>query len=268
MMKKYRHTKQPNTERVGFYIALSVCMMAVGLAVWSAYSTFNDYQDESDGSYFSSLSAVTNPVERDLSGVTEADTEAPTTAPTKAATEAATTAPTAGPDGKRGFVIYENAGTEGEDAADTQGELSSLQAVLRVTDSLNYPVKSRSVVKQYSEDAVYNATLKDYRAHTGCDFDAEVGESVYAMCAGTVKNISVSELYGVILEVDCRDFSVYYCGLDPDISLEKGNELVTGDTVGKVGVIPSESADPSHIHIEIRVGDKLIDPLSVIDNNE
>lgn len=260
-MKRYKHTaNKKNTERVGFYIALSVCMMAVGLAIWSAYSTFSDYQDESDHSYFSSLSTVTNPVDRELKGVTEAETSAPTQAPTQAATEPSTGS------GSKGFVIYETLPpTESEEV---QGELSALQAVLRVTDSLNYPVKSRSVAKQYSEDAVYNATLKDYRAHTGCDFDAEPGENVYAMCSGKVKDISVSELYGVIIEVESSGFSVYYCGLDPELNVDKGDELVTGDTIGTVGTIPSESADPSHIHVEIRVGDRLIDPLSVIENND
>ena len=48
--------------------------------------------------------------------------------------------------------------------------------------------------------------------------------------------------------------------------MEKGDALGAGDTIGTVGQIPSESGDSSHIHIEIRVGDKLIDPLSVIDS--
>lgn len=267
-MKKYKHMvrgagstqrKKDNSDRPGFYIALAVCMVAVGLAVWSAYTTLDEKGDVSDGRYFASLSSATAPAAHQLEGVTEAPTPAATVRPTQAPTQAPTRA--------KGITIYETSAPTRAEDAEREAEISSLQAVLKVTDSLVYPVKSRSVLKQYSEDAVFSSTMRDLRAHTGCDFVAEEGESVYAMCAGTVKDISVSELYGVIAEVESDGFSVYYCGLDPDLNVDKGDELDEGDTIGTVAQIPCESADDPHIHIEIRVGNRLIDPLSVINNN-
>ncbi len=260
-MKKYKHAKEKKpTERAGFYIALSVCMMAVAMAVWSAYTTFTEPEAENEG-YFSSLSggqAVAQP----MTGVTEAHTQAQT----EPATEAPTVAPTEPvTEAERGFILSET--QPQTESVDKSSELTALQAVLRVTDSLVYPVKSQTVTKPYSEDSVYNQTMHDYRAHTGCDFAAETGENVYAMCGGTVSHISVSELYGVIVELDCGDFSVYYCGLDSNFAVAEGDELSAGDTVGTVGHIPSESGDKPHVHIEVRVGDRLIDPLSVIDSD-
>ena len=264
-MKRYVHKEQKNaTDRIGFYVALTICMVAVGLAIWSAYSTFgNEAKDDSDH-YFASLkSTATQPVAQNMTGVTEADTspatEAPTAAPTSASTQAT--------ERSKGFTLYDTETLPAmEDGA--QDELSAMEAVLKVADSLIYPVKSGSVVKQYSENAVYSQTMKDYRAHTGCDFAAKEGENVYAMCDGKVKNISVSELYGVIIEVESPGFSVYYCGLSNDITVEKGDDLSQGDAVGTVGQIPSESADESHVHVEIRVGKTLIDPLSVINKDD
>ena len=269
-MKRYKHGKTKNTaDRVSFYVALSVCMVAVGLAVWSAYTTFSDYQDGSDDSYFSSLqNATTAPAAQQMTGITEAQTAPPTAAPTAAPTQAQTQAPTQVESRRKGFMIYESATLPDTEEAMNEEELSSLQAVLKVADSLVYPVKSRSVTKEYSEEITYSKTMKDYRAHAGCDFQAEKGESVYAMCDGTVKNISVSELYGVIIEVASDGFSVYYCGMDPELSVDEGDSLNAGDTVGKVSEVPCESADPAHIHIEIRVGNKLIDPLSVINSDD
>lgn len=266
-MKRFIVEKKKNTtERVGFYVALSVCMVAVGLAVWSAYTSFGDQNSDSDH-YFASLkTSPTQAVAQDMTGVTEPATQAPT--------QPTTTAPTEKPTEKakrtKGFTIYdtETMPAEGDEEEAVNGELSSVEAVLRVADSLSYPVKSRSVLKQYSEDAVFSKTMRDYRAHTGCDFAADAGENVYAMCSGTVKDISVSELYGVILEVESEGFSVYYCGLSNEIIVEKGQQLKAGDTVGTVGQIPCESADDSHVHVEVRVGKKLIDPLSVIDSND
>lgn len=267
-MKKYQHRKEKKpTERVSFYIALSVCMLAVGLAVWSAYTAFVEPEDEKE-SYFSSLNGGQTAVAQDMTGVT---VPVSTSAPTAAATAAPTTAPTQ-PDTKavmkeHSFTVSETLPPKTEQAMQ-DGMLSPLQAVLRVSDDLIYPVKSRQVLKAYSEENVYNETLRDYRAHTGCDFSAEEGENVYAMCAGTVKKISVSELYGVIIEQDCGDFSVYYCGLSTDFAVSEGDALSTGDTVGTVGHIPCESKEKPHVHVEIRVGDKLIDPLSVIEDDD
>lgn len=264
-MKEYKHNKheKESTEKVGFYVALSICMIAVGLAIWSAYSAVGEDIDEGGGSYYASLSDATAPVGQDVTGVTEAPSTAPTkpsdAAPTVRPTEPAAQAPTRTPS--------DDATVPREEDEEREEELSSLQAVLRVTDSLAYPVKSRSVLKQYSEEAVYSKTMGDYRAHTGCDFVAEAGESVVAMCGGKIKDISVSELYGVIVEVESDGFSVYYCGMNPDLVVRKGDTLRSGDTIGTVGQIPCESRDESHIHIEIRVGKKLIDPLSVINSN-
>lgn len=261
-MKKYKHAKQKKlSERAGFYVAMSVCLMAVGMAVWSAYTALSSDVGEIGGdSYLSSLSTTPAAVAQDMTGVTEAETvdgSEPTQAPTDDAQPQEKT---------RSFTLSETMPAETE-ATETSGELSSMQAVLKVNDSLTYPVKSHKVIKEYSENSVYNKTMKDHRAHTGCDFEAEEGENVFAMSAGTVSNISVSELYGVIIEVDSGDYSVYYCGLNTGFEVEENDEIKSGDVIGTVGNIPSESEDGSHIHIEIRVGDKLIDPLSVIGSN-
>lgn len=261
-MKKYQHAKDKKpTERVSFYIALSICLMAVGFAAWSAYSSFSGADSPSDNTYFSSLSTENAAVAQEMTGVTEAQTEPYTEAeatqiPTQKATEA-----------ERKLIISE---TKPDDSPDDESDDAStpLRAVLKIDENLIYPVKSGQVTKPYSEDGVYSSTLHDYRAHTGCDFAAEEGENIYAMCAGTVSDISVSELYGVILEVDCGDFTVYYCGLDTDFLVEKEQEVSTGDTIGTVGHIHCESDDDAHVHIEIRVGDRLIDPLSAIGSED
>ena len=41
-------------------------------------------------------------------------------------------------------------------------------------------------------------------------------------------------------------------------------QVKQGDVIGTVSKIPCESKDPKHLHVEVKVGDKLIDPLAVI----
>lgn len=264
-MKKYQHTKNKKpTDRVSFYIALSVCMMAVGFAAWSAYTTLNETPPTGDGTYFSSLSTENTPVAQNMTGVTEAQTQAPTAEPSDAPTELPTQPPTQPQESDERRIIVGETDPNKSHKTSQDGGSERLQAVLKVNEDLLYPVKSRRVTAPYSETAVYQKTLRDYRAHTGCDFAAEKGENVYAMCDGTVENISVSELYGVILEIDSGSFSVYYCGLDTDFTVAKGDSVTAGDTIGTVGQIPCESSQGDHVHIEIRAGESLVDPLSVI----
>ena len=136
-MKKYKHVKEKRpTDRLGFYIALSVCMMAVGLAVWSVYSNLEEPVQD-DASYFSSLVSPTAAVAQDMTGVTEAETQPETEKaieteePTEPCTEA-----------EKGFTVSET-----KPDSDSREVKSTLQAVLKVGDSLVYPVKSGSVVR-------------------------------------------------------------------------------------------------------------------------
>lgn len=257
-MKKYKHksNKKP-TDRVGFYIALSICLVAVGLAVYSTYTSVSDYLKESEDEYMSTLVETTAPVAKDVTGVTEEATEPAATHDEAVVSETR----------KESLTLYETATLPETEDVDAQSELDSLSPVFRVKESLIYPVESKSVLREYSEDAVYNSTMKDYRAHTGTDFKAETGENVYAMCDGVVRKISFDERYGVIIEVTNDEYTIYYCGVDSDTNVHMKDQVKQGDVIGYVSQVPCESKDPVHLHVEIKVGDEFIDPLSVILND-
>lgn len=255
-MKKYKHKSKKPTERVGFYIALSICLVAVGLAVWSTYTSVSEYMAQSDAEYEASLKETTVPVVQEVTGVTESDTSFEETVETEA--------PTQGETRDDEITLYESSTVPDTEDVDAQSELDSLSAVLKVTESLIYPVDSKSVLREYSETAVYNNTMKDYRAHTGTDFVANEGENVYAMCDGVVNSIAFDERYGVIIEISNSDYSVYYCGVSSETNVRMQDQVAQGDIIGTVSQIPCEKEDPVHLHVEIKVGDKLIDPLTVI----
>lgn len=259
-MKKYKHNsaKKP-TERVGFYIALSICLVAVGLAVYSTYTSISDYLEQPDDEYYSALAETAAPVARNVTGVTEAPTENDIATPDESVAEETR---------KRSLTLYETSTLPQTEDVDAQSDLDSLSPVFKVAESLIYPVDSKSVLREYSESAVYNSTMKDYRAHTGTDFTAKEGERVYAMCDGVVKKISFDERYGVIIEVSNDEYTVYYCGVSSETNVRMKEQVKQGDVIGTVSKIPCESADPVHLHVEIKVGDKYIDPLTVILNDE
>lgn len=255
-MKKYKHksTKKP-TERVGFYIALSICLVAVGLAVYSTYTSVSDYLSSDEEEYTSSLTETTVPVAADVTGVTEAET---TATPDEAEAETR----------EKSMALYETSTLPETEGVDAESDLDSLSPVFKVVDSLIYPVDSKSILREYSETAVYNGTMKDYRPHTGTDFTAKKGENVYAMCDGVVKSISFDERYGVIIEVTNDVYTVYYCGVDSDTNVRMKDQVKQGDVIGTVSQIPCESSDPVHLHVEVKVEEEYIDPLAVILSDE
>ena len=260
-MSKYSYEKRRSkSEKIGFYTALSVCIVAISMAIWSAYVSVSDYTKQSNSQgYKSSLNSVTAKTDNDVTGVTAQETTEKaetqpstleeTTEATEAKTEPLTTAPRTEPNSE-------------------QPETKSvLKAMLAVDSTLSYPVKNPVVQKEYSETAVKNKTMDDYRAHTGVDFKCGENEEIFAMTDGNIKEIYNDAMFGTVVAVESDNLTILYCGMDKS-SLSSDDTVKAGEKLGTVGEIPSESADNKHIHIEVKVDNQYIDPLTVIANNE
>lgn len=263
-MSKYSYEKRKSrSEKIGFYTALSVCIVAVCLAIWSAYISVTDYAESSDKiGYKSSLDSISAQADNDVSGVTAGENVPKTQPVTQAATVAATE-----PSTELSTEQDTTAELTTESSAQEQETRSVLQTVLQVDSSLSYPLKNTIVLNEYSETAVKNKTMGDYRAHTGVDFKGDEGEPVYAMADGTVKEVYNDAMFGTVVEVDAEKYSVYYCGLK-DVEVNANQTVKIGDKLGLVSEVPFESEEESHIHVEIKVDGQYIDPLTVINSDE
>ncbi len=250
-MKRYSYQKNKKSrkEKIGFLTAFSICLVAVGLALWSTYSSIGGFENQNitEPTYIAYY-PPTEAVDNEMTGVTVTEAES-----TEAETEPEET--TEQPETTTPAEVY-------------TGDSESLQTMLQVSASLDYPVNSGKVLKEYSEDAVYSITMGDYRAHTGVDFKADMEENVLAMVDGTVEEIYTDGMYGNVIKVKNGNFAVYYCGVSDTIYCVEGSQIQRGDIIAKVGEIPCESEDDDHIHIEIRVGDKYIDPLLIISSDD
>lgn len=277
-MKKYSKHKASHrpSDRIGFYIALSICLVAVGLAVWSTYTSVGDYLKEKNNEFSASLADNQAPVAKDVEGVFDGGGEGGTAGSgsgqgsgkgesgSSVQTDTETTAETVTETRDDDISLYESSTIPRTDDVSASADMDSLTAVLKVQESMIYPVKSKNVFRQYSETAVYNRTMKDYRAHTGADFTANKGEEVVSMCDGVVSKVSVSEHFGVTVEISNADYTVRYCGLDTKTKVKANDQVKQGDVIGTVDVVPCEKEDVSHIHVEVKVLDKYIDPMTVI----
>jgi len=94
--------------------------------------------------------------------------------------------------------------------------------------------------------------------HTGLDFSAPSGTPVRAVAAGSVVKAEWAGAYGwqiVIRHADGTE--TWYCHLS-SMNVRSGGAVQPGEVVGRVGST-GNSTGP-HLHLEVRVGDKPIDP--------
>lgn len=239
---KYKNSKQTKN-KVGFYVSLAICVTAIGLAVWSTYTSYSTYKEKQQ-----EVTATATQANNAVTGVTVEETTTTTETSTTAETTATTVAET----------------TTVETPSTT---LSAVETMLQVPGSLIYPIEGANISKPYSQDAVYSKTMGDYRSHLGIDMECNNKSDVLAMADGLVSDIYDDERMGKVLIEDCGSFMIYYSGIDKP-KVEVNDSVSKGDKLCKVGSIPSEKKDGKHIHVAVRVNGSYVDPLSVISNNE
>ena len=250
-------TQKSRREKIGFYTALTICLIAICMAVYSTYSTVTEPSETAAVSAAKSgVAAVNDPATRGTVPVPtlgiHASAEAteppettvpePVTEPPEPTEVSAATVP-----------------------AVTQGREDALQTMLAANVSLTMPTKSGHVMRGYSRDSVYNKTLNTWKPHTGVDFDGDLGEPVVSMLSGEVTKIYDDKMLGKTVEITVNNVTLCYSGMG-QVRVSQGDKLERGDKIGTIGAVPSEAEDPVHIHVAVKVNNTYADPLSFINN--
>lgn len=217
----------------GFYIALAVCLVAVGGVAVATFTSSLPFQKEesssvADNSTARTTPATEKPVDTIITNVPDDRTTAAPTDPTTAAPTEPTDTP-----------------------ANTQPELFVLPL-------------SNEVLKPFSDgNQVYSATMNDYRTHDGVDFKGEANMDVKALADGTIVSVNDDALWGMVTVID-HGFGIKsrYCGMSTE--LKAGDKVKAGDVIGKLSDIPCEMLDEIHLHVEMTVNDKYVDPVKAL----
>ena len=229
----------------GFYIALGVCLIAIGVAAWTTYDSVVNYASPNENSTSSAAVQQTN---QTVSGI-KVITSEPESVPEKA----------------NEVTPSSIAPTKPVSSAVPQKPASTAPAKQTAAQVLTfkYPVSSTITQKYSGENPVYSKTLQDWRVHTGLDLSAEQGDAVKAIADGTVKNVYADDSFGNTIVIAHGDIEAYYCGMG-QTSVKKGDKVKQGQSIGTVGIVPSETAEASHLHISMKKNGKFIDPLSIL----
>ncbi len=220
----------------GFYIVLAACIVAVGVAAFSAVNTISSVEDKLTSSKPQSIVSNTEDVAQTVSDVKNEQSSSNVLSSEK--TESKTPPPSS--------------------VADT----SSAK-----TDEFYFtlPIKNGSIGKLFSDTELqYSKTHGDRRLHLGVDIVADKGAEVVSAASGKVTNVTTDALWGKMVVIDHgHGIVAYYCGLEnPTVS--KNDTVKAGVKIGELGTVPCECADATHLHIAVTREGKYISPLDII----
>lgn len=260
--KRYSESK---ARKNGFYFALAICLVAVGIAAWSTYDAVHNYvQAENKTTSSQAQQPKKTPAAGEQKG--KDDPEAP-----RAASSPAPARQTVGSVTDKVETSRPESSAVSEPASSAPEEPSSEPQVpvnapmYEISGELIYPLASQEVPQAYSAGApVYSKTMKDWRIHTGTDVKGESGEEVLACGNGQVKRTYTDRMLGNVVEIEHGDYEFYYCGLGENFLVKEGDTVTKGQAIGTITAVPFEAAEEPHLHLEVRRDGVCIDPESIL----
>ena len=214
--EKTEAERKKSTERRGFYLALAVCLTAIGIAAWSTYDTVSGFLEPTGSESSASSSASTPRPTPEASAPVDDDPESAVSA-----------------GHAQGTVPEVSASTEAEPqevnapAEETPVEETAAEPTYTVSETLTRPVPGE-VMTEFSDTPVYSETMRDYRVHAGTDYTAAHGETVHACANGIVKETHTDMLRGNMIVIEHGDYEVRYCGLGETFLVHEGDVVTAG----------------------------------------
>lgn len=258
MKNKVKHENSKTKKNVGFYIALALCITAIGGAAWTTYSSVLDYQtpkDETSVQAENSKSKDTQ-VDNTVSGVEYSKSESKSENSEKPANTALESSTENSKE-----VSEESSEPEIPEVSETSEESQEPEV------KFVKPIDGK-VIKQYSpENPIYSKTMGDWRVHEGIDIAADDGEKVRAYTDGIVKSVYNDELLGYSVKIEHTDgITMTYSGLSPTVLVKEGDSVSCGNYIGAVFTVPSEIMDEVHLHLTAEKNGNIIDAQAVLEN--
>ena len=242
----FRFQKQSSGKKpqsVGFYIALAVCLTAIGASAWTTFDSVMDLRRSA-----SVAPSSVQQVNRDVSGV-------PASEPASS-TQTSSAAPASKPESKPA--------SKPESKPESKSESKPAPSSAAPVTATTYILPVNGEIQKPFGQSVYSRTFGDWRAHNGIDIAATAGCSVMAIGDGTVQSFTEDVMLGGVLVIRHGDLDVYYCGLGSNPSVKAGDAVRCGQVVGILKDIPSETVEDAHLHIQVQRDGKWIEPLAAM----
>lgn len=129
-----------------------------------------------------------------------------------------------------------------------------------VTSPISSPVTSGTVTSSFGWRA--HPIFKTEGFHTGIDIASKLGTPILSAFSGTVYEVGSSDAYGNYVIMKHSDSLYTFYGHCDSIKAEKSMVIRAGEIIAYMG--SSGYSTGPHLHFEIRIGGKSVDPAYVL----
>lgn len=248
----------------GFYIALVLCIAAIGVSgwyLWRGFTIASQLSEEANGIQTVTLEPEDTQDAMGQNNATDADP-----ADTESLQEDSAASSAAESSAAEAIApVEEEAAETLEPVTDLPVEPAEETAAPAETQWL-WPLDGEVVAAFSSDTLTYNSALGDWRTHNGIDLSAQLGQEVVAARAGTVISIREDHLLGNTVVVDCGDgLTTTYGNLSDTIAVSSGDTVAAGDLIGTVGESAvGEANDTAWLHFSIEQDGEAVDPMEYL----
>lgn len=215
----------------GFYIALALCLVAVGVLGW--YAIFGDKEP-----------------------VQEAVNPTPVVEQTPVNPDPVVEDPEVNAPQEK----------EPEPVVEPVVEVVEIVEVEELLPQVISPLDGTTVTVFSMTELMYDETMGDWRTHDGLDIQAAEGDAVKTAADGTVVEVLDDELMGTTVIIEhAGGYTTQYSSLQEDPPVGKGEEVFAGDIIGYVGATAAaESTMGPHLHFSVFKDGKIVDPAEYV----
>lgn len=241
-MKWTKTTSKRSLSAKCFYIAVALCLIAVGIAAKSAINGNSPAPAKPDRTQ----AGLQISPDKQASRPPSASSESPM------------------PDTPKG---------DDDTTVDSQTDTPAVQdsaeptAAEPVATFFVMPLAEGEIIKNYSEnELLYSETYRDMRLHRGLDIASSSSKSVTSAGDGRVTEIISDPQYGNVVVIDHGNGVVGRYSSIASTAVSPGDIVNSLTVIGEIDTIPCECVEKPHLHLEFLVGEQYVSPLSVLEN--
>lgn len=131
--------------------------------------------------------------------------------------------------------------------------------------TINAPLAGETIKEFSIDELVYFDAIGEWRVHNGVDIKPKETLLIESAFEGTVEKVNNSEISGTEIIIDHgNNIKTIYSNLS-SAKVKAGDVVEKGQIIGNIGKVDSiESADGPHLHFELIVDGKNVNPLDYI----
>lgn len=233
----------------GFYIALALCLIAIGSAAYIAANSsigMISGNNTAGSSKTKGNNAAQSAFVWDNASEAEQTNRTVSGVPYKASS--CVNSPASGASSVQGANSGSYVNSEGEKLV------------------FMMPVNGVIITKYSPSTPIYDKTFEDWRVHNGVDISADVSTPVEAVADGTVFSVTNDVYLGETVVIDHGNgLQSVYGNLTKNVTVKKGQTVNAGDIIGCIGkTAQGEISLVPHLHFAMTKDGKYIDPLSFV----